>query len=504
MLNDFIIKSKMAFSPNGILMDEQVELEQQMKEKEKAFASFNTKSFVLVVVLLSVLLAVSGALSYFIPQGFYQEVNGVIVDGTYVKGAVDGVAIWRVLTAPVRVFFSKNAVTIVFICVFLLIMSGVFNLLDKTDGIRIFIGKTVRKFSKKRKVVVCATVLVFMLFGSFFGMFEELITLLPLVIICMLSLGMDTLTGLGVCMLGACFGFAAAITNPFSVGLVASEFTGTNVLQGAWLRIVFFVLIYTLLCAFLLNHVRRIGKNPEKSLTYKIDLERKNGTDFCSLEDSPCERRIFKVYATFFAVQMVMLVLIASIRAIANFAIPLLAFSFLFGGIVAGLCVCGNKRDVARYMWQGAKAMLPAILLIALASSVNLILEESGILHTIMHEVIEFLRDKDKFVCVILIYLLILFLQIFIGSASAKIFLIMPLLLPISTALGLSPTLVIFTYCIADGFTDMILPTNPILLIGLSVANVSYGKWVRWTWKLQVVVFTLTLLMLLFAVYIGY
>ena len=80
----------------------------------------------------------------------------------------------------------------------------------------------------------------------------------------------------------------------------------------------------------------------------------------------------------------------------------------------------------------------------------------------------------------------------------------MPIILPSCTTLGLSSTVVIFTYCIADGFTDMILPTNPVLLIGLSMANVSYGKWVKWTWKLQVIVFAVTVLILLLAVQIGY
>lgn len=486
-------------------MEEKMEeIVEKNAEKEKAFSSINTKSFVLVVALLAVILAISGALSYFIPQGSFQrDADGAIIDGTYVKGAVGGIAIWRVLTAPVRVFASSDALTIIFISLFLLIMSGVFNLLDKTDGIRIFIGKMVQKFAKKRNLVICIAALVFMAFGSFFGMFEELVTLLPLVIVFMLSMGMDTLTGLGVCMLGACFGFSAAITNPFSVGL-ASKFANTHVLDGAWLRVLFFAFVYALVCAFLLLHVRKITKNPQKSLTYQIDLEKRKGLSLGGFAETENERKIFKVYAIFFGVQLVMLVLIASIRAISDYAIPLLSFSFLFGGIAAGCCVCEKKSDVAKYMGQGALSMLPAVALIALASSVKLVMTESNILDTVMYEVIEFLRGKDKFLCVILIYFLILFLQIFIGSASAKIFLIMPIILPICTTLGLSSTVVIFTYCIADGFTDMILPTNPVLLIGLSMANVSYGKWVKWTWKLQVIVFAVTVLILLLAVQIGY
>jgi uncharacterized ion transporter superfamily protein YfcC len=121
-----------------------------------------------------------------------------------------------------------------------------------------------------------------------------------------------------------------------------------------------------------------------------------------------------------------------------------------------------------------------------------------------MNFAIENLEDKNKFIAIILIYLLILFLQMFIGSASAKIMLVMPIVMPICSAIGLSPAIVILAYCMADGFTDVIIPTNPILLVGLSMANVSYGKWVKWTWKLQLTVFFMTILILFFAVAIGY
>ena len=114
------------------------------------------------------------------------------------------------------------------------------------------------------------------------------------------------------------------------------------------------------------------------------------------------------------------------------------------------------------------------------------------------------LEGKNKFLAIILIYVLILFLQFFIGSASAKIFLVMPIVMPVATALGLSPTLVILAYCMADGFTDVILPTNPVLLVGLSMAGISYGKWVRFTWRLQLTVLLASMLTLFFGVAINY
>lgn len=482
--------------------------EKKMKEpqtQQKAFSNISTRAFLTVVVVLLAVLITCGILSYLIPQGsFLRDDNGTILIGTYQKGDVDGIAWWRVFTAPVRVFASEDAITIIMISVFLLIMSGVFNLLEKTGGIRIFIERILNRLRDKGGPVVCITVLIFMLFGSFFGMFEELVTLLPIIVVFMISMSMDTMTGLGACLLAACFGFSAAITNPFSVGL-ATQIANTSITAGLWLRIVFFIVTYLLLCSFLMLHLRKIEKDPMASPTYEIDCQKREtlmqNTDASVKGD---QNKLFCVYSAFFALQAIVLILIASVRSISGLAIPILAASFLIGGIVAGLLVTEKRADVARYMVRGAVAMLPAVLMIAIASSVKLVMTESGILDTIMHHVISFLDGRNRFLAILLIYFLILFLQFFIGSASAKIILVMPIVMPVATALGLSPSIVILAYCMADGFTDVILPTNPVLLVGLSMANVSYGKWVKWTWKLQLVVFVQTILFLFFGVAIHY
>ena len=437
-----------------------------------------------------------------IPQGSFQrDGEGAILTGTYEKGDVSGIAIWRIVTAPARVFASEDAITVIMVSVFLLVMSGVFNLLEKTGGTKAFIANLMRRFRNKGVIVVCLTVLVFMLFGSLFGMFEELVTLLPIVIVFLLSLGMDTMMGLGACLLAACFGFSAAITNPFSVGL-ASQFAGVTPSDGVWLRVGFFGITYGTLCLFLVNHLRRIRKHPEKSPSFSIDEEKRQ--EFEMDTDEEQNPRLIKAFSAFFLIQAAILLAIAFIRPLADLAIPILAVTFLIGGIVTGLQVCPQKSDVARYLGQGAAAMLPAVVMIAMASSVKLVMTESGIIDTIMHGVITLLQGKSPFVAILLIYVLILFLQLFIGSASAKIVLLMPIVMPVATALGISPSLVILTYCMADGFSDAILPTNPVLLIGLSMANISYWKWVKWTWKLQLMILAQTVLILFFGVAIGY
>ena len=478
--------------------------ERKNKEQEKAYSSISVRSFVTVAVLLLVVLFFCGSLSYFIPQGaFERDAESNIIPGTYQAGDVKGIALWRVITAPVRVFASEDALTIIMISVFLLIMSGVFNLLDKTGGIKTFIEFIMRRLRDKGGPFVCIMILLFMLFGSLFGMFEELVTLLPLIIVFMLSMKLDTMMGLGACLMAACFGFSTAITNPFSVG-TAAQLAGIAVSSGVWLRVVFFSIVYLILCGFLLGYLKKIRLTPQASPTYEMDQKKRESLILRRGGKSQDQQKIFRVYATFFGFQGVLLVAIACIRAISGLAIPILAASFLIFGLIAGQIVCRNFRKVLSYFLQGAVAMLPAVAMIALASSVKLVMVESNIIDTVMNAVLQLLVGKGNFVTILLIYALILFLQLFIGSASAKIFLVMPIVLPITNALGISPTLVILTYCMADGFTDVILPTNPVLLIGLSMANVSYWKWLKWTWKLQVLLLAVSVTVLYFGVLIGY
>lgn len=478
--------------------------EKPVKQKQQAYSNISARSFITVVAILLVVLVFCGSLSYFVPQGeFARDEIGNILPGTYVAGEIQGIAIWRIATAPVRVFASDDGITIIMISIFLLVMSGVFNLLDKTGGIQAFIVQIMRKLRDRGSTVVCVMVLIFMLFGSLFGMFEELVTLLPLIIVFMLSMKLDTMTGLGACLMAACFGFSAAITNPFSVG-TAAQLAGIHTSAGAWLRIVFFVVVYLVVCGFLLRYVKKLQRDPHISPTYESDQKRRESMVLHTEDASGQQDKTFRVYAAFFGIQGVLLVAIACIREISGLAIPILAASFLISGLVAGRMVSGSLKKTLSYFLSGAVAMLPAVAMIALASSVKLVMDESNIIDTVMNGVLQLLEGKGKFVTILLIYGLILFLQIFIGSASAKIFLVMPIVLPITEALGISPTLVILTYCMADGFTDVILPTNPVLLIGLSMANVSYGTWLKWTWKIQLLLFVISILVLLFGVWIGY
>lgn len=102
------------------------------------------------------------------------------------------------------------------------------------------------------------------------------------------------------------------------------------------------------------------------------------------------------------------------------------------------------------------------------------------------------------------IYLLTLALNFFISSASAKAFLVMPIIAPLADLVGLTRQTAVFAFDLGDGFSNMVFPTNALLLIGLSFTVVSYPKWIRWTWKMQAGIAALSMVFLMIAVAIGF
>ena len=105
---------------------------------------------------------------------------------------------------------------------------------------------------------------------------------------------------------------------------------------------------------------------------------------------------------------------------------------------------------------------------------------------------------------VALLFGFILVLQFFIAGASAKAFLVMPLVVPLVDMIGLTRQTAVQAFIFGDGFTNLIFPTNPVLLISLGLIGISYGRWFKWIWKVQLALFVLSVLALWAAVALGY
>ena len=143
-------------------------------------------------------------------------------------------------------------------------------------------------------------------------------------------------------------------------------------------------------------------------------------------------------------------------------------------------------------------------IMILMASSIKYTLEEAKILDTILSSAMGVAETLPKWVVILFIYLLVLGMNFFISSGSAKAFLLMPLIVPMAQVFGISPQLCVMAYAFGDGFSNVFYPTNPVLLISLGLADVSYGKWVKWTWKFQMLNLVMTSGLLLLGLAIGY
>ena len=142
---------------------------------------------------------------------------------------------------------------------FLLVISGTFQIMSDTHGMKVIVRRLINKFYNKKNLLICLLTLIFMSFGSFFGLFEEVLTLLPLIVMITISLGYDGYLGFLICIVGCGFGFASALTNPFTV-ITASNIIGADPMAHIWYRIMIFVIMYGLLLLFIFSHIRKISK----------------------------------------------------------------------------------------------------------------------------------------------------------------------------------------------------------------------------------------------------
>ena len=175
---------------------------------------------------------------------------------------------------------ASGGATIIAVIIFLLVIGGIFNALEKGGIMRYLLNKLVHTYRDKRYRLMDVIILFFMLMGSLVGSYEECVPLVPIVVALAVSMGWDVLTGLFMSLLAVGCGFAAGICNPFTVG-VAQSLAGLPMFSGMGYRVVGFVLIYGLLLAYTLWHAKafeKAGGLVQAGSTGRGDSEPKPGT----------------------------------------------------------------------------------------------------------------------------------------------------------------------------------------------------------------------------------
>ena len=345
-----------------------------------------------------------------------------------------------------------------------------------------------------------------MLFGSLFGIFEELIVLVPLAITLSYSFGWDSLVGLGISAMASGFGFAAAIFNPFTLG-VAQKLAELPAYSGTAYRILIFVIIYFVLYAFLFFYAKKIEKHPELSPVYNEDRSVRKKYVFeeeHSVLGNWKLKKAVKVYGIFMGIMVVTIMSGFFIEAISEITLPLVALIFFVAGITSGVISGYQTPELIKDILKGLLTMLPAVVLILMAMSIKHIMTSGRTMDTILYRASGVIGGLSPNLAVVFLYLLILFMDFFIGSGSAKAFLIMPIVIPLTDMIGITRQTAVLAYCFGDGFSNLLFPTNPTLMIALGLTVVSYPKWIRWSIKIQLVIFVITTAMLFAANRFGF
>jgi uncharacterized ion transporter superfamily protein YfcC len=479
--------------------------------EQKAGAQISQKAFLQSVVILLFLMIAAGILTRLIPAGVFDRTvvagRELIDPDSFRFTEQPAYPIWRWITAPLEVLWGPDSLTIITIIIFLLLVGVAFAIMDKGGILKYILEQIVGRFSDRKYTLLLIICFFFMLLGAFFGIFEEVVPLVPLMIALSYSLGWDALVGLGMSILATNIGFSAAITNPFTIG-VAQKIADLPLFSGAWLRVIIFAGMYAILSIFLVRYAKRIERTPEASPVFLEDQTTRQRYAHLRLDSSKSGVKDYKKsiawLLVFILLILVVLVSGSFIPFISDYTMPLVGILFFVAGIGSGLLSGMGGKNLTKAMLDGLSGIAPAIPLILMAASIKFIVAQGGIIDTILHQISLPLTQTSPFVALILIYILALVIEFFVSSGSAKAFLLMPILIPLADLVGITRQLTVTAYCFGDGFTNLAYPTNPVLLICLGLSMVSYPRWFKWSLPLWFWVGLLTLAFLGFGMIIHY
>ncbi len=460
---------------------------------------FGLKSFITICAILFGIVVFVGILTFVVPAGKYlTDANGdVIPDSFSFIESTTRLPVWRWLTAPFEaLLFGDGNFNIIQIIAVLLVLGGTFKVLDKSGALVAIVNVIVNKFYDKRHLLIWVITLLMMLLASCFGLQEELLILFPILLAISNAMGWSKEQAVSLILITTGVGFTTAIFNPFTIG-VASSLAGITVLSGLWYRAIIFIVMYLFTCAYLTF----MAKRDEKSNKNTVDLQAYNllSDDMKKDYSKKC-----KMIIALFVSALIVIIIFSIIPVLADLGLGMvfMALTFVVGSLIIGKKCLGTLKQTFKAFLVGAKDISPSIIVILLAFSVKYIAEQGNILHTTFYYCYNVMSKQSPYLSVILLYLIILVFEFFIPGSLAKALLLIPLL-TLAPLPGISVNVIMLAFLFGDGYTNVLYPTCGTLVLGLSLARVSFVSWLKRTGLFQILLFVISVAFLLFAVYIG-
>jgi len=452
-------------------------MDQTSKKSQKKF------EFPHVFVIIFGLIVIMAVLTHIIPAGEYdrevtEDGNTVVIDGTYEVVDSNPAGFLDIFQAVHK--GMEDGAGIIF---FILIVGGAFGILNATKAIESGLSAVSRKMGGKELFIIPVVMTIFALGGATFGMAEEAIPMILILVPLAIKLGFDSLVGTAIVLVGIYAGYIGAFLNPFTVG-VAQEIADVPMFSGLGFRVVAWIGFVIISVGYVTLYARKIKKNPQLSIVYELDQKRH--LDIQQEEQSLTMRQ-----------SMIIGVLILTVIALAvgvtvyDWYITEIAGLFLLMGIIVG--IIGNLRvnEIARSFVKGSEEIIVGALVVGFAYGVLVILEESYTIDTILHTVSGFLGQLPTSLTAIGMYITQNFINVIVPSGSGQAALTMPVMTPLADLTGVSRQTAVFAFQIGDGITNILTPTGSVLMASLALAKIPWVKWIRWVIPVLVLQFIL-------------
>jgi len=495
-------------------------------------------------VIIFYIIVIAAVLTWIIPGGEYERttivtdgVERTVIDKDSFQFVERNVQSWHIFSALFSGFEKQSG-----IIVFILLIGGAFWIMNASKAIDVGIMAFL-KFTKKlehlrlirflgvNNIIIVLVMVLFSIFGAVFGMSEETIAFIIIIVPLAISMGYDSIVGVCMVYVAAHLGFAAAVLNPFTIG-IAQGIANLPLFSGIEYRIFCWFVINTIGISWVLWYARRVKARPERSPMFRLDeYWRKRGntgneqvvyqtskmawvTYFFilagliafSIGFPQTEMKVGHSSAVFPAVPIATFIFalsgILSLRKSYHFFIlNLLAFTIVFliigvmgygwyimeiatlffaMGIFSGMAMNSRANEITHLFLDGVKDILSAAMVVGLAGGILVILEDGKIIDTILYSVSGSMAGLGKTGTVSVMYVIQTFINVIIPSGSAKAALTMPVMAPFSDLVNLSRQATVMAFQFGDGFTNMITPTSGVLIGALGIAKIPYEKWVKW------------------------
>ncbi|WP_339717066.1 YfcC family protein [Cyclobacterium amurskyense] len=441
------------------------------------------KNFPNAFVIILAVIVFSWALTFIIPQGIYdREINAAtgleeVVNNSYKVIEGENLSVFDLLLAIPRGIIGRAD-----IIVLILLLGGCFYVIEKTGALSQGLAKLVALLKGRELLALIIVSAFFTAGGATIGLQEEVIALTPMLLLFGRSLGYNTYTTLYMSYGSSVLGSSFSPSNPFAV-MIAQKVAGLPLLSGSGLRLIFLGIAFTIWILFIIRYSR---KNPIAIVASDLNEKISNRSKII----------LILLALTFGAVTYGLLS--------HGWGFEELAACFFALGILAGLIGKLGTNQTGEAYVAGFKEMIFASVIIGLANSITIVLEQGLIIDSIVYGLFGPLKNIQPTFSAVLMMLSHMVLHLPIPSYSGQAILTMPILVPLSDLIGLSRQTCVLAYQYGSVMADLIVPTNGTLMAVLAISGISYNKWLKFAVKPMILMMILAAISIIFAVTTGY